>query len=310
MDVLHFWSSCWSFCWTLGHRVFIHRRSCLCLWLSSCYDGFYCGRFLFRQVMVVQGNVPHHRTNTAQKWLMELSPKRCPGLWNPSHPDPVKAFTMQQWHKQKLTAHMTPRIHHRCPGVRYQRTRRQVPCPFLWPDNVRAVLMAFKSHTRTHAHEHCWVITLPCLSCFDLQVCSVGKRTTAALKDLQRFFHTFSHTRTAHTYLQCRTELVPTFFDLMTPPQAFHSFCSTAILVQPALFVPPQRMCLPHLQTSINPPICSGNSHNTGELANSWLTGWTHSLNCFVKKEPENFVCLFVFFLLVCLFFAIFCLPA
>lgn len=135
----------------------------------------------------------------------------------------------------------------------------------------------------------------PVFVLLDLQVCSVGKRTTGTLKDLHALSFTCSHTHVhGSRLLVCRTELVPV--NLMTTPQAFHSFCS----VQPALFVPQKSVCLPHLQTSINSPICCGNSHNTGEPASSWLTGW--NLKYFGEKRARN-VCLLACMLLLLFFF-------
>lgn len=69
----------------------------------------------------------------------------------------------------------------------------------LWADNVRAVWMAFKSHTCTHTYT---IESFPSRVCPALTSKSVQseKRTTAALKDHHALSFTHPQTRTAHTY--------------------------------------------------------------------------------------------------------------
>lgn len=110
--------------------VIILRRLCLCLCPSSCYHLFFfsCGRFLFRQVMMVTDKC----TPSSHKHSLEMRHGARPktvdlASKSSSHPDPARGFTTEQWHRQKLTAHMTSRIHHRCPGVPYQRDTQTGP---------------------------------------------------------------------------------------------------------------------------------------------------------------------------------------
>ena len=149
--------------------------------------------------------------------------------------------------------------------------------------------------------------TRPCLSCFDLlESVQSEKQTTAALKGLHALTFTRAQAQLTPT---CVLELVPPSLDWMMTPQTFHSCCSGAILVQPALFVPAQTMCLPHLHTSINASLCSGNSHNTGG-AGKYQLDWLDHSRVLGRKRRDIFVGSMVLIYLFRYCFAVFSPPA
>lgn len=157
--------------------------------------GFYLGRWWWWRT-----NVTRHRTNTAQTWVMEHGPNRRPGLQKPSHPDPVRGFTTVA----PTAAHSPHDLKNPppvpwCPIPEDTQTGPVSHVRVLWADNVRAVWMAFKSHTCTHTNT---IESFPSRVCPALTSKSVQseKRTTAALKDHHALSFTHPQTRTAHTY--------------------------------------------------------------------------------------------------------------
>lgn len=101
---------------------------------------FIVGGLVFMEVTRASGWCTPAQDKYSPGMTHGTRPKLWPGLWNTSRPDPVRYYAMEQRREQRLTAHMTQRIHPvscaLCPAAHYQDTHtphaRPVSIPVSW----------------------------------------------------------------------------------------------------------------------------------------------------------------------------------